>query len=141
MNLSDSEGKNLYQYLNFNSNMGLIHTPCSENIYHPKEEKRSLCLKKCVEKGQMYRTFQRDSAYSTLSNGIYSNIYAMVPYFDRVQISKFLFLDTFSDLLPILSSSQNLYPFFMILCMDQIYHGEFFRKILSSTMDLIVRFR
>ena len=31
MNLSDSEGKNLYQYLHFNSNMGLIHTPCSEN--------------------------------------------------------------------------------------------------------------
>ena len=30
MNLSDSEGKNLHQYLNFNSNMGLIHTPCSE---------------------------------------------------------------------------------------------------------------
>ncbi|GJT42845.1 ycf2 protein [Tanacetum coccineum] len=70
MNLSDSEGKNLYQYLNFNSNMGLIHTPCSEK-YLPSEKrkKRSLCLKKCVEKGQMYRTFQRerDSAYSTLS--------------------------------------------------------------------------
>ncbi|KAJ6743297.1 30S RIBOSOMAL PROTEIN S1 CHLOROPLASTIC [Salix viminalis] len=31
------------------------------------EIKRSLCLKKCVEKGQMYRTFQRDSAFSTLS--------------------------------------------------------------------------
>ncbi|KAE9600960.1 Protein Ycf2 [Lupinus albus] len=27
MNLLDSEGKNLNQYLNFNSNMGLIHTP------------------------------------------------------------------------------------------------------------------
>ncbi|GJR98873.1 hypothetical chloroplast RF21 [Tanacetum coccineum] len=70
MNLSDSEGKNLYQYLNFNSNMGLIHTPCSEK-YLPSEKrkKRSLYLKKCVEKGQMYRTFQRerDSAYSTLS--------------------------------------------------------------------------
>ncbi|KAC9709419.1 hypothetical protein E3N88_45355 [Mikania micrantha] len=68
MNLSDSEGKNLYQYLNFNSNMGLIHTPCSEK-YLPSEKrkKQSLCLKKCVEKGQMYRTFQQDSAYSTLS--------------------------------------------------------------------------
>jgi hypothetical protein len=60
MNLSDSEGKNLQQYLNFNSNMGLIHTPCSEK-YLPSEKrkKRSLCLKKCLEKGQMYRTFQR----------------------------------------------------------------------------------
>uniref|UniRef100_A0A6N2M1N4 Protein Ycf2 n=1 Tax=Salix viminalis TaxID=40686 RepID=A0A6N2M1N4_SALVM len=68
INLSDSEGKNLHQYLNFNSNMGLIHTPCSEK-YLPSEKgkKRSLCLKKCVEKGQMYRTFQRDSAFSTLS--------------------------------------------------------------------------
>ncbi|CAI9279848.1 unnamed protein product [Lactuca saligna] len=27
MNPSDSEGKNLYKYLNFNSNMDLIHTP------------------------------------------------------------------------------------------------------------------
>ncbi|KAJ9553753.1 hypothetical protein OSB04_017798 [Centaurea solstitialis] len=54
MNLSDSEGKNLYQYLNFNSNMGLIHTQCSEK-YLPSEKrkKRSLCLKKCVEKGQI----------------------------------------------------------------------------------------
>ncbi|KAG5606350.1 hypothetical protein H5410_027842 [Solanum commersonii] len=30
MNLSHSEGKNLHQYHNFNSNMGLIHTPCFE---------------------------------------------------------------------------------------------------------------
>ncbi|KAL8233453.1 hypothetical protein R6Q59_019553 [Mikania micrantha] len=68
MNLSDSEGKNLHQYLNFNSNMGLIHTPCSEK-YLPSEKrkKRSLCIKKCVEKGQMYRTFQRDSAIPTAS--------------------------------------------------------------------------
>ncbi|KAL9382732.1 hypothetical protein Peur_025767 [Populus x canadensis] len=59
INLFDSEGKNLHQYLNFNSNMGLIHTPCSEK-YLPskKRKKRSFCLKKCVEKGQMYRTFQ-----------------------------------------------------------------------------------
>ncbi|KAK6769860.1 hypothetical protein RDI58_032898 [Solanum bulbocastanum] len=68
MNLSDSEGKNLHQYLNFNSNMGLIHTPCSEkDLSSEKRKKWSLCLKKCVEKGQMYRTFQRDSAFSTLS--------------------------------------------------------------------------
>nr|DAD27598.1 TPA_asm: hypothetical protein HUJ06_029066 [Nelumbo nucifera] len=68
MNLSDSEGKNLHQYLNFNSNMGLIHTPCSEK-YLPSEKRKkwSLCLKKCVEKRQMYRTFQRDSAFSNLS--------------------------------------------------------------------------
>ncbi|KAL2894482.1 Protein Ycf2 [Bienertia sinuspersici] len=74
MNLSDSERKNLHQYLNFNSNMSFIYTPCSEKyLLSEKRKKQSLCLKKCVEKGQMYRTFQRDSAFSTLSqNGIYS---------------------------------------------------------------------
>ncbi|KAL4389068.1 hypothetical protein AHAS_Ahas03G0008100 [Arachis hypogaea] len=68
MNLPDSEGKNLHQYLNLNSNVGLIHTPCSEK-YLPSEKrkKRSPCLKKCLEKGQMYRTFQRDSTLLTLS--------------------------------------------------------------------------
>ncbi|KAL4036022.1 hypothetical protein IC575_004744 [Cucumis melo] len=68
MNLSDSEGKNLHQYLTFNSNTGLIHTPCSEKYLPPeKGKKRSLCLKKCLKKEQMYRTFQRDSTFSTLS--------------------------------------------------------------------------
>ena len=67
INLSDSEGKNLHQYLN--SNMGLIHTPCSQKYLPSKKRKKKkrslcrLCLKKCVEKGQMYRTFQRDSAF------------------------------------------------------------------------------
>ncbi|KAK9740446.1 hypothetical protein RND81_03G035800 [Saponaria officinalis] len=78
MNLSDSERKNLYQYLNFNSNMGFIYTPCSEK-YLPSEKrkKRSLCLKNCVEKG------------------------------------------TFSDLLPILNSSQNVLSIF-----HDIMHGS-----------------
>ena len=105
MNLSDSEGKNLHQYLNFNSNMGLIHTPCSEK-YLPSEKrkKRSLCLKKCLEKGQMYRTFQRDSAFSTLSKWNLFQTY--MPWFLTSTGYKYLnliFLDTFSDLLPILS--------------------------------------
>jgi hypothetical protein len=58
MNLSYLKGKNLQQYLNFNSNMGLIRTPCSEK-YLPSEKrkKQNLCLKKCFEKKQMYRTF------------------------------------------------------------------------------------
>lgn len=45
MNLSDSEGKNLHQYLNFNSNMGLIHTPCSEK-YLPSEKRKTGSLSK-----------------------------------------------------------------------------------------------
>ena len=120
MNLSDSEGKNLYQYLNFNSNMGLIHTPCSEkSLSSEKRKKRSLCLKKCVEKGQMYRTFQRDSAYSTLSKWNLFQTY--MPWFltsTGYRYLKFLFLDTFSDLLPILSSSQKFVSVF-----HDIMHG------------------
>nr|ATL59840.1 Ycf2 [Retiniphyllum pilosum] len=121
MNLSDSEGKNLHQYRNFNSNMGLIHTPYSEK-YLPSEKrkKRSLCLKKCVEKGQMYRTFQRDSAFSTLSKWNLFQTY--MPWFLTSTGYKYLnliFLDTFSDLLPILSSSQKLVSIF-----HDIMHGS-----------------
>nr|YP_010615246.1 Ycf2 [Illigera cordata]YP_010615265.1 Ycf2 [Illigera cordata]WAS37720.1 Ycf2 [Illigera cordata]WAS37739.1 Ycf2 [Illigera cordata] len=65
MNLSDSEGKNLHHYLSFNSNMGLIHT--EKNLPSGKRKKGSLCLKKCVEKRRVGRTFQRDSAFSNLS--------------------------------------------------------------------------
>nr|QJS33982.1 hypothetical chloroplast RF21 [Scutellaria mollifolia]QJS34001.1 hypothetical chloroplast RF21 [Scutellaria mollifolia] len=116
MNLSDSEGKNLHQSLN--SNVGLIHTPCSEK-YLPSE-KRSLCLKKCVEKGQMYRTFQRDSAFSTLSKWNLFQTY--MPWFLTSTGYKYLnliFLDTFSDLLPILSSSQKFVSIF-----HDIMHGS-----------------
>nr|QWQ51976.1 hypothetical protein RF2 [Sanicula lamelligera]QWQ51977.1 hypothetical protein RF2 [Sanicula lamelligera] len=124
LNLSDSEGKNSHQYLNFNSNMGLIHTPCSEK-YLPSEKrkKRSLFLKKYVEKGQMYRTFQRDSAFSTLSKWNLFQTY--IPWFLTSTGYKYLnwiFLDTFSDLLPIhllpihrlpiLSSSQKFVSIF-----------------------------
>nr|AGW04709.1 hypothetical chloroplast protein [Matelea biflora] len=108
MNLSDSEGKNLHQYLNFNSNMGLIHTPCSEK-YLPSEKrkKRSLCLKKCVEKGQMDR---RDIAFSILSKWNLFQTY--MPWFLTSTGYKYLnwiFLDILSDLLPILSSSLSIF--------------------------------
>nr|YP_009925725.1 hypothetical chloroplast RF21 [Incarvillea compacta]YP_009925738.1 hypothetical chloroplast RF21 [Incarvillea compacta]QNH82817.1 hypothetical chloroplast RF21 [Incarvillea compacta]QNH82830.1 hypothetical chloroplast RF21 [Incarvillea compacta] len=70
LNQIDSEGKNLHQDLH--STMG---TPCSEYLpsdseYLPSErrnkKKRSLCLCPClrVEKGQMDRTFQRESLLS-----------------------------------------------------------------------------
>ncbi|KAM3238653.1 hypothetical protein P3L10_013686 [Capsicum annuum] len=68
MNLSDLEGKNFHQYLNFNSNIGSIHTLYSEKDLSSKKRKKCcLCLKKCIEKGKMYKTFQRDSTFSTLS--------------------------------------------------------------------------
>nr|YP_010861645.1 hypothetical protein RF2 [Nephrosperma vanhoutteanum]YP_010861662.1 hypothetical protein RF2 [Nephrosperma vanhoutteanum]WGM77692.1 hypothetical protein RF2 [Nephrosperma sp. M_XT181]WGM77709.1 hypothetical protein RF2 [Nephrosperma sp. M_XT181]WGM77778.1 hypothetical protein RF2 [Nephrosperma vanhoutteanum]WGM77795.1 hypothetical protein RF2 [Nephrosperma vanhoutteanum]WGM77864.1 hypothetical protein RF2 [Nephrosperma vanhoutteanum] len=121
MNLSDSEGKNLYQYLSFNSNMGLIHTPCSEK-YLPsgKRKKRSLCLKKCVEKRQMYRIFQRDSAFSNLSKWNLFQTY--MPWFLTSTGCKYLnltLLDIFSDPSPILSSSQKFVSIF-----HDIMHGS-----------------
>nr|USG57653.1 hypothetical protein RF2 [Primula ranunculoides]USG57672.1 hypothetical protein RF2 [Primula ranunculoides] len=122
LNLSDSEGKNLHQYLNFNSNMDLIHIPCSEKKYLPSEKrkKRSLCLKKFVEKVPMDKTFQRDSAFSTLSKWNLFQTY--MPWFLTSTGYKYLnliFLDTFSDLLPILSSSQKFVSIF-----HDIMHGS-----------------
>nr|YP_010317007.1 hypothetical protein RF2 [Rhomboda moulmeinensis]YP_010317023.1 hypothetical protein RF2 [Rhomboda moulmeinensis]QXO05195.1 Ycf2 [Rhomboda lanceolata]QXO05212.1 Ycf2 [Rhomboda lanceolata]QXO05281.1 Ycf2 [Rhomboda moulmeinensis]QXO05298.1 Ycf2 [Rhomboda moulmeinensis]UNB13658.1 hypothetical protein RF2 [Rhomboda moulmeinensis] len=127
MNLSDSEGKNLHQYLSFNSNMGLIHTPCSEK-YLPsgKRKKRSLCLKKCVEKGQMYRTFQRDSAFSNLSK--WNLFQKYMPWFLTSTGCKYLnftLLDTLSDPLPILSSSQK----FVSIFHDMMHGSDISRPI------------
>ncbi|KAK9661538.1 hypothetical protein RND81_O114900 [Saponaria officinalis] len=120
MNLSDSERKNLHQYLNFNSNMGVIYTPCSEK-YLPSEKrkKRSLCLKKCVEKGQMYRTFHEIALFQLSQNGIYSKHICHGSLLRQGTISKLSIFDTFSDLLPILTSSQKCLSIF-----HDIMHGS-----------------
>ena len=49
---------------------GLIRSPCYEK-YLPskKRKKQSLYLRKCLEKGQMYRTFQRNGAFQLSQNG------------------------------------------------------------------------
>lgn len=76
-------------------------------------ESLTLCLKKCVKKGQMSRTFQRDSAFSTLSN--WNRFQTYMPWFLTSTGYKYLnliFLDTFSDLLPVLSSSQKFVSIF-----------------------------
>nr|YP_010274518.1 hypothetical chloroplast RF21 [Wisteria brachybotrys]UJT97038.1 hypothetical chloroplast RF21 [Wisteria brachybotrys]UJT97342.1 hypothetical chloroplast RF21 [Wisteria brachybotrys] len=120
MNLPDSEGKNLHQYLNFNSNMGLIHTPYSEKYLSSEtRKKRSPCLKKCLEKGKMYRTFQRNNAFSTLSKRNLFQTY-IIPWFLTLTGYKYinlLFFDTFS--LPILNSSQKFVSIF-----HNIIHGS-----------------
>ncbi|KAK4733706.1 hypothetical protein R3W88_007967 [Solanum pinnatisectum] len=57
--ISDISGTPLTEgkiYLNFNSNMGLIHTPCSEKDLSSEKRKKMESL-----------TFQRDSAFSTIS--------------------------------------------------------------------------
>nr|YP_009407372.1 putative ATPase linked to protein import [Aldrovanda vesiculosa]YP_009407380.1 putative ATPase linked to protein import [Aldrovanda vesiculosa]ASA46296.1 putative ATPase linked to protein import [Aldrovanda vesiculosa]ASA46328.1 putative ATPase linked to protein import [Aldrovanda vesiculosa]QBC71172.1 hypothetical protein RF2 [Aldrovanda vesiculosa]QBC71173.1 hypothetical protein RF2 [Aldrovanda vesiculosa] len=107
MNLSDPERKNLQQYINFNSNMGLIHTPYSEK-YLPskKRKKQSLCRKNYVLLGQLYRTFQVDSAFSILSKR-WNLLKTYMPWFltwTGFKYINWIVLQTFSDLLPILSS-------------------------------------
>jgi len=102
MNLSDSESKNLHQYLNFNSNMGLIYTPSCYEKYLPSEKrkKRSLCLS--VEKGQMYRTFQEDILDK------WNRFQTYMPLFltsTGYKYLNFILKDTFSDLFPMLSLS------------------------------------
>nr|YP_010195256.1 hypothetical chloroplast RF2 [Flagellaria indica]YP_010195273.1 hypothetical chloroplast RF2 [Flagellaria indica]UAA82238.1 hypothetical chloroplast RF2 [Flagellaria indica]UAA82255.1 hypothetical chloroplast RF2 [Flagellaria indica]ULQ65890.1 hypothetical protein RF2 [Flagellaria indica]ULQ65907.1 hypothetical protein RF2 [Flagellaria indica]ULQ65976.1 hypothetical protein RF2 [Flagellaria indica] len=132
MNLSDSEGKSLHQYRSFNSNMGLIHTPCSEKYLlsgkrKKKKKKRSLCRKK----RQMYRTFQfqrafsnrskwnlfqRDSAFSNRSKWNLFQTY--MPWFFTSTGCKYVtfilldtLLDTFSDSLQILRSCRGKFGY------------------------------
>ena len=95
IHLSDSERENLHQHPDFNSNMGLIHIPCSEKYFPSQKRKkrnRYLNLKKCVEKGQMFRTLlskMKDVSNPSLKMDYRPNIYAVVLHFDRVQIVHF----------------------------------------------------
>ncbi|KAL6496715.1 Protein Ycf2 [Orobanche hederae] len=121
MNLSDSEGKNLHQYLN--SNMGLIHTPCSDKYLTSKKRKKR-SLNKWIDKGQMYRTFQRDSAFSILSKWNLFKKY--MPWFltsTGYKYINFIFLDTFEELLPILISSSQIFV--------SIFHDIMLEKWMS----------
>nr|YP_010193578.1 hypothetical protein Ycf2 [Phyllospadix iwatensis]YP_010193596.1 hypothetical protein Ycf2 [Phyllospadix iwatensis]QZQ52798.1 hypothetical protein Ycf2 [Phyllospadix iwatensis]QZQ52816.1 hypothetical protein Ycf2 [Phyllospadix iwatensis] len=120
MNLSDSEGKNLQQSLSFNSSMSLIPIPCSEkDLPSGKRKKRSLCLKKCVEKWQMYRTFQPNSAFSNLSK--WNQFQTYMSWFltsPGCESRNSPLLDIFSNSLPILSSSEKF-----VFIFDDIMHG------------------
>nr|WIW75659.1 hypothetical protein RF2 [Hygrophila sp.] len=101
MNLSDSEGKNLHECLDLN--MGLIHTPSSEKYFpSQKRRKRSLFLKKYVEKGQMSRTFQRDRTLSKWKLKLFQRYMPSFLTSTGYKYLNLIFLDTFSDLLPIL---------------------------------------
>nr|YP_009996492.1 hypothetical chloroplast RF21 [Astragalus laxmannii]QNQ65881.1 hypothetical chloroplast RF21 [Astragalus laxmannii]WDD39443.1 hypothetical chloroplast RF21 [Astragalus mongholicus var. dahuricus]WFG52249.1 hypothetical chloroplast RF21 [Astragalus laxmannii]WFG52325.1 hypothetical chloroplast RF21 [Astragalus laxmannii] len=132
MNLPDSEGKHLHKYLNFNSNMGLIETPYSEKSFPAeKRKKRSLYVKKSLEKGEMYRTFQRNSVFSTLSK--LNRFQRYIPWLLTSTGHKYLkliFLETFSDLVTILSSSKKFQKFISIF--HDIMHGS---DILSGIIQ------
>nr|UDZ61545.1 hypothetical protein RF2 [Echinodorus cordifolius] len=88
---ADSEGKNLDQYLSFNSNMGLIHTPWSE---------KDLPSVKSKKPSPMDISLQGD-----LSK--WNRFLRSIPYFFTSTGSKYLkpmFFDTFSNPMPILES-------------------------------------
>ncbi|MBM0213229.1 DUF825 domain-containing protein, partial [Pseudomonas syringae pv. maculicola] len=65
INQYNSKKKNLHQYLNFNSNINLIHTPYSKKYLQKK--KQNLYLKKYINKKQINKTFQQNNTFSTLS--------------------------------------------------------------------------
>nr|QJD21014.1 hypothetical chloroplast RF21 [Trifolium resupinatum] len=140
MNLPDSEGKNLHQYLNFDSNMALIHTPYSEKYLRSKKRKKhSSCLKKSLEKGQMDRKFQRKSPFSTLYKLKRFRRY-IIPWFLTGTAHKYLNLilrETFSDLLAILRRSPQFQKFV------SIFHGIIdrrgFERILRKKWSLSQR--
>nr|YP_009166648.1 photosystem I assembly protein Ycf2 [Epipremnum aureum]YP_009166669.1 photosystem I assembly protein Ycf2 [Epipremnum aureum]ALB38626.1 photosystem I assembly protein Ycf2 [Epipremnum aureum]ALB38647.1 photosystem I assembly protein Ycf2 [Epipremnum aureum] len=117
----DLSGKNLCQYLSFNSNRGLIHTPCYKKL-SGKRKKWSLCLKKCVEnqheKQQIYRTLQRDIDSALSNRSKRWNLFkTYMPWLFTSTGFKYLYftlLDAFSDSLLILSISirQKFVPIF-----------------------------
>ncbi|KAL2938588.1 Protein Ycf2 [Bienertia sinuspersici] len=81
----------------------------------------------------MYRTFQRDSAFSTLSKWNLFQTY--MPWFltsTGYKYLNFLFLDTFSDLLPILSSS----PKFLSTLHDIMHGSDISWRILRKKLCL-----
>nr|YP_010832887.1 Ycf2 [Astragalus cognatus]WFG52857.1 Ycf2 [Astragalus cognatus] len=143
MNLPDSEGKHLHKYLNFNSNMGLIETPYSEKSFPAeKRKKRSPYVKKSLEKGEMYRTFQRNSVFSTLSK--LNRFQRYIPWLLTSTGHKYLnliFLDTFSDLVTILSSSKKFQKFISIfhdiMHASDILSGIIQKKLCLSQWNLI----
>nr|WCR63274.1 hypothetical chloroplast RF21 [Trigonella foenum-graecum] len=122
INPADSEGKNFHEYLNFDSIMGLIHTPYSER-YLPFEKRKKTrkkhnpYLTKCLEKEkrqmQMYRNYKskrkskRKSVFSTLSKLKRFQPYIIPLFFTRTghEDLKLIFLDTVSELLRILRRS------------------------------------
>nr|YP_009109941.1 hypothetical chloroplast RF21 [Trifolium strictum]AIJ28408.1 hypothetical chloroplast RF21 [Trifolium strictum] len=140
MNLPDSEGKSLHQYLHFDSNMGLIHTPYSEKyLPYEKRKKHSSCLKKSLEKGKMYRNFQRKSPFSTLSKWKRFQRY-IIPWFLTGTAHKYLNLilrETFSDLLAVLRRSPKFQQFVSIF--HDIRHRRGFERILRKKLCLSQR--
>ena len=98
------------------------------------------------------QTFQQDSAFLTLSKWNVFQTYMpwFLPSTGYIYLN-LLFLDTFSNLLPILSSSQKFVSIFhdIIYILDQIYDAEFFtyfhlkivhRNVRSNNSDMNTKY-
>ena len=125
IHLSDSKRKNLHQYLDFDSNMGLLDTLYSEKFLPSKNRKKP--FKKFLEKGKMSRNFQRKrkSLFSTLSKLKQVRPY-IIPWFltgTGHKYLKCLFLDTLSDLFAILLSRSPKFKKFVSI-FHNILHGS-----------------
>nr|YP_009994350.1 Ycf2 protein [Cuscuta africana]YP_009994403.1 Ycf2 protein [Cuscuta africana]QNP08474.1 Ycf2 protein [Cuscuta africana]QNP08475.1 Ycf2 protein [Cuscuta africana] len=97
-NLYDSEENNFYEYPNFISKMGLIHTPCSENFLSSEKNKKQ---------GRIYKTFERESFFSILSDK-WNRLQIYMPSFFTLTGYKYINL-IFSDLVSILSSRVSIF--------------------------------
>nr|YP_009994282.1 Ycf2 protein [Cuscuta nitida]YP_009994341.1 Ycf2 protein [Cuscuta nitida]QNP08405.1 Ycf2 protein [Cuscuta nitida]QNP08406.1 Ycf2 protein [Cuscuta nitida] len=97
-NLYDSKENNCYQYPNFISKMGLIHTPCSENFLSSEKNKKQ---------GRIYTTFERESFFSILSDK-WNRLKIYMPSFFTLTGYKYLNF-IFFDLVSILSSRVSIF--------------------------------
>nr|YP_010176756.1 hypothetical chloroplast RF21 [Vicia costata]QSQ72459.1 hypothetical chloroplast RF21 [Vicia costata] len=113
VNLSYSKGKNLHQYLDFDSNMDLINTLYFEKL--SKKRKLTLHIKKLVGKNLVERVrlysklyFKRKGLVETLSTKWKQvSPYILTWFLTRTghKYIKCLFRDTFSDVLAVLRRS------------------------------------
>nr|YP_009656632.1 hypothetical chloroplast RF2 [Medicago marina]QCO73530.1 hypothetical chloroplast RF2 [Medicago marina] len=147
--MDDSERKN-HEYFKLKSQMMdlfynryWIHTQYSEKYFSEKylrsekTKKHSPCLTKCFEKGPMYRNYQRNSVFSTLSK-----LKQFQPYIIQLLLTRtghkylnLIFLDTFLDLLAILRRSPKFQQFVSIF--HDIRDGS--KRILREKLCLSPR--
>nr|YP_009657014.1 hypothetical chloroplast RF2 [Medicago orbicularis]QCO73911.1 hypothetical chloroplast RF2 [Medicago orbicularis] len=102
-----------------------------------KRKKHSPCLTKCFEKGPIYRNYQRNSVFSTLSK-----LKQFQPYIIQLLLTRtgheylnLIFLDTFLDLLAILRRSPKFQQFVSIF--HDIRDGS--KRILREKLCLSPR--
>jgi len=133
----DFKGKNLHEYLDFDSTMDLRDTLDSDNFFPSEKRKRKKPLKKFLEKGQMYRNFKRKSIFSTLSKLKQFRPYILPWLLTRTghKNIQLIVLQTFSDLFVILRRSPKFKKFVSIF--HNIRHG--YKGILRKKLCLSER--